>query len=101
MTRFLLSVGNLIFAFFLGAVLLAFTFMQFPDIFETILNSAETARGEIISAVPASDDGKQIKNLVRFLIAETQLVFMFFVIVARIGLSLLIYAAQSVFSRVS
>lgn len=99
MTRFLLSVGNLIFAFFLGAVLLAFTFMQFPDLFESILNTAESLRGDIIQSVPASDDGKQIKNLVRFLIAETQLVFMFFVIVARIGLSLLIYGASSLFNR--
>ncbi len=99
MTRFFLSIGNLIFAFFLGAVLLAFTFMSFPNIFEQILNNAETVRGQLIDYVPASEDGKQVKNMVRFLIAETQLVFMFFVIVARVGLSLLIFAVSSVFNR--
>lgn len=98
MTRFFLSVGNLVFALFLGAVLLAFTFIQFPDQFETILNYAESIRSDIITSVPASDDGKQIKNLVRFLIADTQLVFMFFVIVARVLLSLLIVGVTSMFN---
>lgn len=95
-TRFLMSIGNLIFAFFLGAVVLAFVFIQFPNLFESILNSAGSVKTAIVNHFPVSDEGKHYKNLVRYIIEEAQLVFMFFVIVARIILSLGILLVQSI-----
>lgn len=95
MTRFLMSIGNLVFAFFLGALALAFTFIQFPGFFEQILNYAGFVKNSIITTVPVSDDGQHYKNLVRYIIEEAQLVFMFFVIVARVILSLIMWAASA------
>jgi len=90
-----MSIGNLIFAFFLGSVALAVTFIQFPDFFDQVLNHAEVIRGKLITLFPVSNDGLQVKNLVRFLIGETQLVFMFFVILARIVVSLFMWMVSS------
>ncbi len=90
-----MSIGNLVFAFFLGSVALAITFIQFPDYFDQVLNYAEIIRAKLITLFPASNDGLQIKNLVRFLIGETQLVFMFFVILARIVVSLFMWLVSS------
>lgn len=98
-TRFLMSIGNLIFAFFLGAVALAFVFIQFPSLFEIILNTAGTVKTNIITSVPASADSIRYKNLVRYIVEEAQLVFMFFVIVARIILSLGLWGIQSLIGR--
>lgn len=95
MTRFMMSIGNLVFAFFLGAIALAFTFIQFPGIFEVILNYAGYVKSNIITMVPVSEEGQHYKNLVRYIIEEAQLVFMFFVILARIVLSLLTWAVSS------
>ncbi len=95
MTRFLMSIGNLIFAFFLGAIVLAFTFIQFPDLFESILNSAGSVKTALVDYFPVSDESKHYKNLVRYIIEEAQLVFMFFVIIARIVLSFCIWIVQS------
>ncbi len=100
MTRFFMSIGNLIFAFFLGAIVLAATFIQLPGLFESILNSAGSVKTWIVDYFPVTEDGKHYKNLVRYIIEEAQLVFMFFVIVARIILSFCIWVVQSlVFSN--
>ena len=96
MTRFLMSVGNLVFAFFLGAVVLVITAIQFPGLFEMVLDGAESAKMSLNALIPVSEDGRVYKNLVRFFIEEQQLVFMFFVIVARIVLSFFMW----VFGRV-
>lgn len=95
----MMSIGNLIFAFFLGAVVLAITFIQFPGVFEHILNYAAVVKSSLISMVPFSEDTKQYKNFMRFIVEETQLVFMFFVIVARIILSLIMWGVSSLVSR--
>lgn len=99
MTRFLMSIGNLVFAFFLGAVALAFTFLQFPQFFEQVLNYAGYIKTMIIDFFPVSAESIQYKNLVRYIIEETQLVFMFFVIVARIVLSLTMWGINSLLGR--
>lgn len=101
MSRFLLSVGNLIFAFFLGAVVLVITAIQFPGIFENILDVADATKTQITTAIPVSEGGRLYKNLVRYFIEEQQLVFMFFVIVARVILSLLLWIVTSLFGRTS
>ncbi len=96
MTRFVMSIGNLVFAFFLGAVVLVITAIQFPAFFEMVLNGAEYVKMSLNSLIPVSEDGRIYKNLVRYFIEEQQLVFMFFVIVARIILSFFMW----VFGRV-
>ncbi len=90
-----MSVGNLIFAFFLGAVVLVITAIQFPGIFENILDSADAVKTYVTNAIPVSEGGRLYKNLVRYFIEEQQLVFMFFVIVARVILSLLMWVVSS------
>ena len=95
MTRFFMSIGNLIFAFFLGAVVLVITAIQFPGLFETVLDGADVVKTNITTAIPVSEGGRVYKNLVRYFIEEQQLVFMFFVILARIVLSFLMWMTQS------
>ena len=95
MTRFFMSIGNLVFAFFLGAVALVVTAIQFPGAFQTILNWADVVKTYITSSISVSEEGRVYKNLVRYLIEESQLVFMFFVIVARVVLSLLMWLVTS------
>ena len=94
-TRFFMSIGNLVFAFFLGAVALVVTAIQFPGVFEVILNWAGVIKTNIITSISVSEEGRVYKNLVRYLIEESQLVFMFFVIAARIILSLLMWLVTS------
>ena len=95
MTRFFMSIGNLVFAFFLGAVALVIVAIQFPDIFSVILDGADVVKTKLTAAVPVSEGGQVYKNLVRYLIEEQQLVFMFFVILARVILSLLMWLVTS------
>lgn len=99
MTRFFVSVGNLIFAFFLGAIVLVITAIQFPGVFESILDVADMVKTNLTSSIPVSESGRLYKNLVRYLIEEQQLVFMFFVIVARVVLSLLMWMLGGLFNR--
>lgn len=86
MTRLFASISNLVFSFFLGALLLAFVFIQFPDWFERILDHAGVVKTSVVQVIPVNEGGVQYKNLVRYLIEEAQLIFMFFVIIARIAL---------------
>lgn len=99
MTRFFLSIGNLIFAFFLGALLLLFVAIQFPWHFQQILHFAGYVKLSINSYIPDSPSYIHFKNGYSYIIEEASLVLMFFVIVARIIVSLILWPISSAMSR--
>ena len=99
MTRFFMSIGNLIFAFFLGALLLLFVAIQFPWHFQQILHFAAYVKLSINSYIPDSPSYIHFKNGYSYIIDEASLVLMFFVMLARIVVSLIMWPISSMMSR--
>jgi hypothetical protein len=80
MYRLLFSTGNIVFSLLLGAVLLAFVGINFPETLDRIINIAGTVKGYLTN----TNLSAKYNVWVRLLLEEKQLVFMFFTIVARI-----------------
>ncbi len=94
-----MSIGNLIFAFFIGALLLLFVAIQFPWHFQQILHFAGYVKLSINSYIPDSPSYIHFKNGYSYIIEEASLVLMFFVMLARIAVSLIMWPISSLLSR--
>lgn len=96
MNKMILSTGNIILSLVLGAIVFGFVFIKYPTTMDQILNVAAgfktwlTTRG--IDPV--------YNNWLRVLLEERQLVFMFFTIITRIVLSLIVWIATSLLNSV-
>lgn len=77
----------------LGAVALVFVSVQFPNVFELMLDGASWAETQIGS----TGLDTRYNNWVRFLIGEEQLVFMSFTIVMRVVLAFLVTGVRGMF----
>lgn len=84
--RLLAAAANIFLSLLLGAIALAFLAVQFPDIIQTLLNSAGWLRDQ----VTGTGLDPKYNIWLTFLIDERQLVFLGFVIVMRILLALII-----------
>jgi hypothetical protein len=83
--RFLLSLGNLFFSLVLGAVALGCSLHFFPDLTLSLFRAAGGLREKLISGIaPVRYDA-----MVRTVVEERQLVYMGYVLAARVAVGLL------------
>jgi hypothetical protein len=83
--RVLFSIGNIVFSLILGALLLVFVGVHWPEMLSASLRWAHSVK-EVITGT--SLDPKY-NVWIEFLLDDRQLVFMFFIVLARILLGLL------------
>jgi len=91
-TNVLIATVTIFFSLILGAVALVFVSIQAPEVFSLVLDAASWLERQIGS----TSLDVQYNNWVRFLIGAGQLTFMFFVIVTRIVLAILMTAGRAV-----
>ena len=84
MLRVLFSIGNIVFSLILGAVLLIFVAFNSPETLSASLHWAHNVK-EIITGTPLDP---KYNVWLEFLLDDRQLVFMGFVVLARILLAL-------------
>ena len=84
--RVLVAAINIFLSLIFGAIALVFIAIQFPGIFEMLLDGA----GWIENQITTTGLDPAYNNWVRFLIRDEQLVFLGFVIVMRVVLALVI-----------
>jgi hypothetical protein len=82
--RIFLSIGNIVFSLILGAVLLVFVALNSPETASASLKWAHSVK-EIITGTPLAP---RYNFWIEFLLDDRQLVFMGFVVLARILLGL-------------
>lgn len=94
-TRFFLSLGNVFFSLILGAVALGFGLFYFPDATLQLFKWAGSIRETLISGNwPA-----RYEVVLRALVDERQIVYMGFVLAARILVGLLIMLVYKLTGR--
>ena len=85
MARILGATSTIFLSLLIGAVALAFTAVQFPGFFDSLLDGGSWLENQIGSTPLEA----KYNVWVKFLISQDQIVFMGFVIVSRIVLSIL------------
>ena len=83
MGNFISGISTIFLSLVLGAIMLVFVSINFPDSFSMILDAASYVENMIGS----TGLDNRYNNWVRFLIGDEQLTFMFFTIIARVILS--------------
>lgn len=95
MGRLFSSISTIVFAFFLGYVLLFATWFWFPDLFNLIQDGANWVEGEI-EGLPF---GTRLQGPVGFLIGDDQIMLVFYTIISRLVISLVLAGFSSVTKR--
>lgn len=94
LTNIAFASTNIFLSLILGAAAFAFIGVQFPDVMNMILDGASTVESWL------AQTGLPVRyNIwVKFLIDEQQLTFMFFVIVARIFIAMVLTGFKALFA---
>ena len=92
MSSVLVASVNIFFSLLLGAVALVVVGLNFPEIFSHIIDGAGWLRDELTGT---SLDVKY-NNWIRLFIDEKQLTLMFFTVVSRIALALVVAGGQAI-----
>jgi hypothetical protein len=92
MSSVLVASANIFFSLLLGAVSLVVVGLNFPELFSHIIDGASWVRDEVTGT---SLDVKY-NNWIRLFIDEKQVTFMFFTVVSRIALALIVAAGQAI-----
>ena len=95
--RALFSVGNIVLSLILGAVLLVFVGVHWPEALSASLRWAHDVK-EIITGTPLNP---KYNVWIEFLLDDRQLVFMFFIVLARILLALIAWPFFALHRRLS
>jgi hypothetical protein len=95
MSSVLIASANIFFSLLLGAVALVFVGIQYPELFSHILDGAGWVRDEITGTAL----NVKYNNWIRFLIDEKQITYMFFTVVCRIALALVVAGGRAIMSR--
>lgn len=95
MSSVFIASANIFFSLLLGAVVLVFVGVQYPELFSHIIDGASWLRDEITS----TSLNVKYNNWVRLLIDDKQLTYMFFTIVSRIAIAILVAGGRAVTSR--
>ncbi len=95
MSSVLIASANIFFSLLLGAVALVIVGLNFPEVFSHIIDGAGWLRDELTG----TDLDVKYNNWIRLFIDEKQVTLMFFTIVSRIALALVVAGGRAVISR--
>jgi hypothetical protein len=95
MSSVFIASANIFFSLLLGAIALVFVGIQYPEFFSHILDGAGWVRDQITG----TSLNVKYNNWIRFLIDEKQITFMFFTVVCRIALALIMAGGRAVMRR--
>jgi hypothetical protein len=87
MLRILLSAGNILLSLIIGALMMGFCAIYWPDTLSIMMDAARALKELITSTGLAA----KYNVWLRFLLEENQLLLMFFAVFARILLGILFY----------
>lgn len=87
MLRILLSVGNIVFSLILGALLMAFVAIYSPETLSMMLGWARSFK----SLITGTGLAAKYNIWLELLLEERQLLLMFFTVIARVMLAILVY----------
>jgi hypothetical protein len=95
MTSVLIASANIFFSLILGAVALVVVGLNFPEVFSHIIDGAGWVRDELTG----TDLDVKYNNWIRLFIDEKQITLMFFTIVSRVALALVVAGGRAVIER--
>ena len=90
------SILTIVFSFILGMIGIALCAIYAPNLLEALQINASFLKDDLLVLLTSAGAESNVKVWVRFLIADEQLVFLLFVIVSRIVLSLFFWFLRSV-----
>jgi hypothetical protein len=97
MYRLMFATGNVVISLLLGALLLAFIGINFPETLDRIISFAGTVKSYLTGTTLSA----KYNVWIRLLLEEKQLVFMFFTIIARIVMSIVTGVSIAVWNRLT
>ena len=93
------SIVNIIFSLILGAIAMGICAYYFPEYLEIIQIQASTFKDWFLGATTQAGVKSGVNIWIRFILADEQLVFMFFVVLARISIFLILSSLGALFSK--
>lgn len=88
------SILTILFSFVLGMIGIALTAIYAPEILEMLQINAEGVKDTLLVTLTSLGTESNVKVWIRFLVSDEQLVFLLFVILARIILSLFFWGLR-------